>query len=128
MRNKLLVVGVVGALGLGLAACGGDDDDDASGSATEADAGDDAGSGATADVAVRIEGFAFEDIGPVAAGATFAVENADSATHTFTADDGAFNESVGGGETITVTAPSEPGEYPYRCEIHTSMTGTLVVE
>lgn len=126
MRNKWLAAGLVGVLGLGLAACGGDDDDDTGAADTEADAGD--GGAPAADVAVNIEGFAFEDVSPVAAGAEFAVENADSATHTFTADDGAFNESVGGGETITVTAPSEPGEYPYRCEIHTSMTGTLVVE
>jgi hypothetical protein len=76
------------ALSTGLAACGGDDDDDSggsgSGSATEADGGS---------AAVTIEGFEFS-AQPVAAGSSFEVDNRDSAAHTFTADDGAFDVEV----------------------------------
>ncbi|MDZ4828371.1 MAG: cupredoxin domain-containing protein [Actinomycetota bacterium] len=114
MRNKWLILGMVGALGLGFAGCGGDDDDD-----------DDAAGG---DAAVTAEGFAFEVGAPVAAGTEFTVTNVDPATHTFTADDDAFNEELSAETDVTVTAPAEPGEYAFHCEIHTNMTGTLVVE
>jgi len=149
MRNKWLILGMVGALGLGFAGCGGDDDDDddAAGDDTEVTAddtepggdatedtaaedtaaeGDDDAAGG--DAAVTAEGFAFEVGAPVAAGTEFTVTNVDPATHTFTADDDAFNEELSAETDVTVTAPAEPGEYAFHCEIHTNMTGTLVVE
>jgi plastocyanin len=48
--------------------------------------------------------------------------------HTFTADDGAFDESYVADESISVDVPDEPGDYPFHCEIHSSMTGTLTVK
>ena len=113
------MVGLSAALALGLTACGGDDDDDGGGGdATEQESGN---SGIT------IKDFAF-DPQPVAAGSTFTVTNEDSAEHTVTSDDDAFEEGVvGPNESIEMTAPSEPGEYPFHCERHTSMTGTLTV-
>jgi len=154
MRNKWLILGMVGALGLGFAGCGGDDDDDddaagddtevtaddtePGGDATEDTAAEDTAAEDTAaegdddaaggDAAVTAEGFAFEVGAPVAAGTEFTVTNVDPATHTFTADDDAFNEELSAETDVTVTAPAEPGEYAFHCEIHTNMTGTLVVE
>jgi plastocyanin len=121
-KRSLLALVCSFGLAIGLAGCGGDDDDDTSsgsGSGTEADAG--------GDVAVTIEGFAF-DATPVTAGASFEVENRDSANHTFTADDGAFDVDVDGGETASVDAPADPGTYAYHCKIHAQMTGDLTVE
>jgi plastocyanin len=114
--SALALVGAA-ILVLGLAACGDDDDD---GGAT----GDGSTSGA---VAVSIEGFEFA-AQPVAADSSFEVENNDSAEHTFTADDGAFDVDIAGGETETVDAPAEPGTYAFHCELHSSMTGELTVE
>lgn len=100
-------------------ACGGDDDDDAGGS----------GSSDEATTDVVIEGSAFDIGGPVAPGASVTIDNRDGVGHTFTADEGAFDSgTIGGGSSGQVTAPTEPGDYAVHCEIHSSMTGTLVVE
>jgi plastocyanin len=127
IRNRVIALFAVGALVFGLSACGGDDDDNTAAN-NEATSETSAG-GATADgaVAVTIEDFAF-DAKPVKAGETFKVTDNDDTTHTFTADDGSFDERVPGGETIEVTAPSAAGDVPFHCEIHKSMTGTLTVE
>ena len=125
LSTVLLLSGVV-ALG----ACGDDDEGaDATGDDTTEETTGDGGSddGASGEGGITAEGFAFNDA-TVAAGATVAVTNADGATHTVTADDGEFDVSVSGGESGEFTAPSEPGEYAFHCEIHTSMTGTLTVE
>lgn len=43
----------------------------------------------------------------------------------YTSDDAAAGESI----EFTVTAPGDPGDYPFLCDYHpTTMTGTLVVE
>jgi plastocyanin len=62
-----------------------------------------------------------------AAGGTLAVKNESGAGHTITADDGSFDEELPDGETVDVKVPSEPGEYPFHCEIHPSMKATLTV-
>lgn len=96
-----------------LGACGDDDDDDSGGS-----------SGAT----LAVTGFAFPPSLSVAAGASIEVTNADSADHTVTADDGSFSVGLPAKGSATLTAPAEAGSYPYHCNVHPSMTGTLVVE
>jgi plastocyanin len=67
----------------------------------------------------------------VAPGATITVHNQDSATHTVTAvspHTGVFNTGdVSPGSTATFKAPTAPGTYPYICNIHQFMHGTLVV-
>jgi len=133
---------------LGLAACGGDDD--ASTAADEGttaptaeagggdypagggDTGGDTGGddGATSGGATVVaQDFTFKPAElEVEAGATFTFENQDGATHTLTADDGEFDSGdVAAGSQSDLTAPSEPGTYAFRCEIHASMTGTLTV-
>ncbi|HEX6568341.1 MAG TPA: cupredoxin domain-containing protein [Acidimicrobiales bacterium] len=104
------------------AACG-DDDDDTSSDTTESGGG----GGGGADATVEIVEFQYSDV-TVPAGGTIEVINSSGATHTFTADDGEFDEEVGDGETVTVDAPAEAGDYPFHCEIHPSMTATLTVE
>ena len=66
----------------------------------------------------------------VAPGEEIVLRNDGDATHTATADDGSFDlGEVAGGETSDpVTAPEEPGSYPFHCQIHASMTATLTVE
>ena len=61
-------------------------------------------------------------------GAVVQVNNADAAAHTLTAKDGAFDTgSVEEGTVVSFTAPAAPGTYEFFCEIHPSMTGSLVV-
>jgi plastocyanin len=113
-RTTWITLGITAlTLLLGLAACGGDDDDGGGGGAAEAD--------------VVIEGFVFTTE-TVQAGAEVSIVNEDSVTHTVTADDGPFDVEVGAGDTATFTAPDEPGDYAFHCNLHPQMTGTLTVE
>ncbi len=78
---------------------------------------------------ITIVDFQFQGPDSVAPGTEITVTNEDSAPHTVTAeDDGGFDVTVAGGETVTFTAPSEPGSFPYICTFHPDMTGTLVVK
>jgi plastocyanin len=67
----------------------------------------------------------------VKAGATVTVHNEDPTTHTVTAvspHSGAFNTGdIPAGATVSFTAPTIPGSYPYICMIHQFMTGNLDV-
>ena len=128
-RTSALVL--ASGLLFGLGACSDDDEDDATDD-TEAPADD----GATDDTEAPAEGgdgitiadFTFSGA-TAEAGGTVSVVNEDGTTHTVTSDDDAFDEvSLGGGESGELTAPSEPGDYPFHCEIHRNMTGTLTVE
>jgi plastocyanin len=109
-------------------ACG-DDDDGTPATVIETDAdgavGPDDSDIATAEIV--ISGFAFSGPGTVSVGTTVIVQNTDDAQHTWTSVDGVFDSgAIAGGETFSVTF-DEPGEYPYFCEFHPSMTGTLTV-
>jgi plastocyanin len=124
-RRVAAALAVAGLL-LGLAACGDDDDDDES-SGTTATTEAESGGGGGGDATLEVTEFQFEDV-TAPAGGTLAVTNDSSGAHTFTADDGAFDESLPVGETVDVQVPSDPGEYPFHCEIHPSMHATLTVQ
>jgi plastocyanin len=152
-RSAVLALSVVMGLGGLLAACG-DDDDDSSGATTTAAAAVTTAGGATTsaggggatttaaggggatttaaaggggDAIVAVD-FSFQPQElTVQAGAEVTVTNNDTTRHTFTADDGAFDVELDGGATDTVTV-DEAGSYPFHCQIHPSMTGTLTVE
>ncbi|MBT2504172.1 cupredoxin domain-containing protein [Curtobacterium sp. ISL-83] len=80
-------------------------------------------------VMVSVKGFAYQTPASVTSGAKIMVMNADSTNHTVTADDGkAFNVVVPAGGSVTLTAPSAPGRYPFHCEYHSGMHGVLVVK
>lgn len=121
----ILAAGLV----FGLGACSDDDEGDEAAeetpgtdSAADDGATDDAGGAAT----ITISGSTFE-VAPLAAGETATVSNEDGFGHTVTSDDDAFEEvNLDGGGTGEIVG-LEAGEYAFHCEIHRSMTGTLVV-
>jgi plastocyanin len=110
-----------------MTACG-DDDDDAGGESDSGSASAPAEGGeAAGDATLDVTEFQFSDV-TVPAGGTLEVVNSSGGPHTVTADDGSFDEDLADGATVSVAVPSEPGEYPYHCEIHPSMQATLTVE
>lgn len=86
---------------------------------------------ASAPDTIVIRNFAFQPSTLVVQpGAKVTVRNTDPAEHTVTAagSSKAFNTgNIQAGQTATFTAPSRPGSYPYICEIHQYMHGTLQV-
>jgi plastocyanin len=146
-RSRLLATIATVLLVGGLAACGDDDDGDAdigaevsdtpdttsSADDTTTSEGQDAGTGDDAPddgdgPTVVAQDFTF-DAPAVPAGTEVTFSNEDTAPHTLTADDGAFDTGrVDGGAASTFVAPSEPGAYDVHCEIHPDMQATLTVE
>ena len=123
-RTRAMALAAVAAFAL--VACGGDDDGNGGVGSPEPAGGGDGGTGA-ADI--TISGLAFNpstlDVAP---GDTISVTNEDGPTHTFTADDGSFDEELAPGDSADVTVEGESGtEIPFHCEIHPSMTGTLTL-
>ena len=81
--------------------------------------------------AVTISGFAFSPgTLDVKRGTKVTVTNKDSATHTWTADDGDpatwDSSELSTGKSFSFTF-AKAGTYSYHCKIHTSMTGKIVV-
>ena len=116
--SRMLVLGAL--LALGGVACG-----DGGGGTTD---GGNGGGGTTTDSITAVDN-SFEPSDPaVAAGATLTVTNEGAAAHTFTLEDGSIDEELPPGGDATVTAPSDPGAYPFACSFHPEMTGTLTVQ
>lgn len=120
MKRFLLVL-----LALGLGACGGD-----AGEADEAQSGREAATGGSA---VEVKGFLFKPTPlEVKAGTEVTWTNQDQILHTVTAgkpDEIAETfrgEMAERGAVFSFTF-ADPGTYPYFCERHNSMTGTVVV-
>jgi plastocyanin len=133
--QRLVSAVALGALTLGLAACGSSAKSSppattqapapAAGSVTPSSR---PASGPTITIRSGPNGFAFATL-PVKAGAKVTVKNLTSAQHTVTADTtaGGFDLAIDPGKTATFTAPSTPGAYRFHCNIHTYMMGTLTV-
>jgi plastocyanin len=111
-----LALALVAALG----ACGGNDNGGNSNSNA---------SNVKADATLDVTDISYKDV-TVPAGGTLAIKNTSGAAHTFTPDnEGDFKEvEYGDGETVTVKAPSQPGEYKFHCEIHPNMQATMTVQ
>ncbi len=136
MRKTL--VAVIALTALAGAACS---SDGGGGGSTDATGGTGAtsASGCTADNAVDLTGddpfvvtiqdLAFSpDCFAAASASSITVENKDSVTHTFTIDGTQVDVSIDGGETFNgESAGLDPGTYPFRCTIHSAMTGTVIV-
>jgi len=95
---------------------------------TEEGQTDEGGQTAPASAAVSISNFAFDPgVLEIAAGTTVTWTNNDGANHTVTADDGSFDSgSFGSGATFSFTFDT-PGTFTYHCDIHSNMTGSVVV-
>jgi plastocyanin len=78
---------------------------------------------------VEIQNFSFHPPTiTVAPGARVNVTNTDQTTHTFSAVNGSFDiGGLSGGTSASITAPTKPGTYAYRCNIHQYMHGVLTV-
>ena len=91
------------------------------------------GGGVTADVTITINGMngnqSFSpDPSTAKVGQTVAWRNADSITHTASADSGAFNTgNIAPGATSSPITMTAAGSFGYHCQIHPSMVGTLNV-
>jgi plastocyanin len=122
-----LVAGLF-VLSLVVAACSGDDDGGGTtattGGATGSTAATGGGGGGTT---ITIAGFAFDPGTITVSGPTeVTVTNEDSATHTFTLDDGSVDETVEPGATVTVTVDVSAAT-GFHCNIHPQMTGQIEV-
>jgi len=83
----------------------------------------------TPSAVVLIDGFAFSpDVIRVRAGTEVIWKNKDSSGHTVTAEDESFNSGTitGGGEFKVRFV--RPGTYSYTCDMHSFMSGKIVVE
>jgi plastocyanin len=125
-RRWIAIGSALLALTLMSAACGGDGDSDSGGSTGSSGSTGSTGSGGS--VAISIKNFAFDPSAlTVTSGPTdITITNNDTATHTFTLDDGSVDESIQAGEmkTVTVDISATAG---FHCSIHTTMAGTLTV-
>jgi plastocyanin len=121
-RHTIALAAALLAVTLGSTACGSSD-----GAGYGAD-GTSAAGGTSDGDAVSIAGFAFDpSSSSVSVGTTVTWTNTDGATHTVTADDGSFDSGkLGNGETFTHSFDAV-GTFSYHCEIHSSMTGSIVV-
>ncbi|WUH94887.1 cupredoxin domain-containing protein [Streptomyces sp. NBC_00433] len=126
VRRRAGVLSAVGVL-LALTGCSSSDSGGSGPTASASASPPAAGGGADR---IDIKDFAFNPSSlTVRAGAVVTVTNSDSTTHTVTATGAkAFDTGdIAPGRTMTFTAPSKTGSYPYICTIHPFMKGTLTV-
>jgi len=127
-RRWMSLLGTLIALTLLAASCGGDDDTppaENGSSATESPSETPSDGGGGADLTIVDFGFSPADLS-VTEGQTITVTNIGEASHTFTTDDGAIDETIAPGDTaeITLTGVASGG---FHCRFHSQMVGTLTV-
>lgn len=140
MRLKAVLAAALLAMSLALVACGDSDDDSGSatttetatteeGAETEEGGSSPAPSGEAARAEkVKIVEFTYQpDPVVVQSGGKVTWQNEDAAPHTATADDGSFDTGTIEQGKIGSETFKEAGAYPYFCEIHPDMRGTVEV-
>jgi plastocyanin len=140
MRPKALLLPALVAIALALAACGDSDDDTTTEAApatettTEETAPETGGSApapsgeAAQAEKVKIVEFTYQpDPVTVQVGGKVIWQNEDAAPHTATADDGSFDTGTIEQGKLKSETFKEAGSYPYFCEIHPDMRGTVEV-
>lgn len=139
MRRALPLFAIL--LALGLAACGDDDSDTTSASGegaanppaeTQGDTEEDnvpAPSGeAVRSAKVEIVDFEFVPrTVTIQEGGKVTWQNRDSEEHTATLDDGSFDTGLLAEGKLGSESFKDPGSYPYFCDLHPEMTGTVEV-
>ena len=87
------------------------------------------GTALAADQSVAISGFSYSPASvTVNVGDTVTWTNSGAQAHTATADDGSWDTgNIAGGGTDAVTFATA-GTFPYHCDIHPQMTGTVTVQ
>jgi plastocyanin len=114
-------------LGLVLAGCGDDDDSGGYGGGGETTATAPSGDAVRAEK-VEIVEFTYQpDPVTIEAGGKVTWINRDSAPHTATAADGSFDTGTLEEGKLKSESFKDAGSYPYFCEIHPDMRGTIEV-
>jgi plastocyanin len=140
MSLKPALLPVLLALGLGLAACGGSDGTTTetggapaestgeSESSTETESEPAPSGEAARSEKVQIVEFTYQpDPVVVQVGGKVIWQNEDTAPHTATADDGSFDTGILERGKIKSETFKEAGTFPYFCEVHPTMHGTVEV-
>lgn len=132
MGTKLLLLSILASATIAFVACGGDGETTAGTAASgegETSQSEPAPSGEAArSEKVEIVEFAYQpDPVVVATGGKVTWQNEDSAPHTATADDGSFDTGTLDKGKLKSETFKEAGTYPYFCEIHPTMHGTVEV-
>jgi plastocyanin len=128
--RKAVVSCLCGIALLALTSCGSSTSSASSASATSSAGGSPAagaGAATAGDAVITIHDFAFTTPASVSPGAKVSVHNTDGLAHTVTADEGKTFDSPAPAGDSSFTAPTTPGSYPFHCNIHPEMHGTLVV-
>lgn len=63
----------------------------------------------------------------VKAGTIVTWKNLDNMNHTITAENGSFSEAVAYGKSVSYTF-TKPGTYNYKCTLHPTMVGKIIVK
>lgn len=135
MRQKAFLAPALVAFSLAFTACGGSDDETTTESAPTTEATTEAGSGTPAPSGeaakaekVKIVEFTYQpDPVTVQVGGKVIWQNEDTAPHTATADDGSFDTGTLEQGKLKSETFKQAGTYPYFCEIHPDMRGTVEV-
>ena len=139
--SKTPLISALAIVALVFASCGDDDDtgampDGGAAATTEAESTEPEPSGnapapsgdAVRSAKVEIVDFAYDpDPVTIEEGGKVIWINRDAELHTATADDGSFDTGRLGEGKLKSESFKEPGEYPYFCEIHPTMRGTVEV-
>jgi plastocyanin len=135
MKSKVLLAPALIAVSLAFAACGGGDGDTSTESESTAEATTEQSESAAAPSgeAQRSEKIEIVEFtyGPdpvrVQEGGKVIWLNRDTAPHTATADDGSFDTGTIERGKLASESFKQAGTYPYFCEIHPTMHGTVEV-
>jgi plastocyanin len=123
-RRWIRAMGVVFALSLLAAACGGDEEP--AGGTGDGTATETQGGGGGADLTIVDFSFSPSDL-TVTDGDTITISNIGDTSHTFTTDDDAIDETVAPGEEIEVEISGVDSQ-EFHCRFHSQMTGNLTVQ
>jgi plastocyanin len=135
MNPKALLLPVLLVLSLALAACGSDSSSDSTATEATTEASTESSESSTAPSGeaqrsekVQIVEFTYDpDPVVVQTGGKVIWQNEDTAPHTATADDGSFDTGTLERGKLKSETFKQAGTYPYFCEIHPTMHGTVEV-